>query len=69
MHGASTIREKSRDESIAWGIYSHCMGIMTTLITADGAYHCPVGSIRPFFHIEIKGVTNGPKISFKTDHS
>jgi len=21
-----------------------------SLITADGAYHCPVGSIRPFFY-------------------
>ena len=25
---------------------------MTTLITADGAYHCPVGSKRPFFKVK-----------------
>ena len=36
-----------------YAIQCNTMQYHSSLISADGAYHCPVGSIWPFFHFEI----------------
>ena len=36
-----------------------------SLITADGAYHCPVGSIRPFFYFTEH--VSGPRVSLMVE--
>ena len=39
-------------------IQCNTMQYHASLITAGGAYHCPVGSIRPFFILDANCVAN-----------